>query len=306
MKRVSLGLLLALAACSDSKPSDKGGGAGTIDAAGTADVALPPASRIPAGTREVAFNEFSGDVAVCGAGAAHPNICCQASLTEAPACFVAASPFAPCPASWLTYPDATRCCSLDGDNVCVPATVGDGGVDGGGDAGDDGDIDAAIVDSGTDDAGVDAGPIQACYEPCAPGNWLDTDGNCCWGRGTVVQCSMRDRCSGSADACKKILGAHSTACATCPTGWSPTVGQTALCCRTTPAAQCFSQAKTIAIAHLGSGRFCTEAPGKGTCRCEITGDDWRVSVLACDLTANPPCTLAIDGIAATTSSTWCN
>lgn len=320
MKRVCLVLGLTLAACSDSKPSDKGTARGPIDAAVAADVALPPANRIPAGTREVAFSGFSGEVPICAAGQAHPNICCQASLAEAPACFMTATPFSPCPASWLTYPDATRCCALDADNGCVAAVANDGGVDAGAnaggdaadagddastDAGDDGGQDAAI--NGATDASADAATSQACYESCAPGNWLDGDGNCCWGRGTVVECTLRDRCSGSLDACKKILGAQSTACGACPAGWAaPSAGQTALCCRTTPVAQCFSQAKTISVAHLGTGRVCIEPAGKGTCRCESTGPDWRLTVLACDRSANPPCTLSVDGVPASTASTWCN
>ncbi len=311
MKRVTLVLALAIGGCSESKPSGAGDAGRTTDAPAGPDVALPAASRIPDGARAVGFNEFFGDVPSCGQGWAHPNICCQASPDLAPACFASASPFLPCPASWLTYPDASRCCSLGGDDSCVAGTPHDGGVDGGQDAGQDAGEDAgqdggqdAGLDSGVD-ANGDGGSDEACQEPCSPGSWLDGDGNCCWGRGTVIHCTVRDRCAGSIEACTAILGAKSTRCGACPEGWAvPAAGQAGLCCRSTPVAQCFSQAKSIPVARLGSGLFCVEPPGKGTCRCELTRVDWRLEATVCDKTASPVCTVTLDGVVTGTSDTY--
>jgi hypothetical protein len=56
----------------------------------------------------------------CPAGWAHPNICCTASASAAPACGAwEENPFHACVAGATTYPDPLSCCSLSDPKNCV-------------------------------------------------------------------------------------------------------------------------------------------------------------------------------------------
>lgn len=61
-----------------------------------------------------------GNVPSCGAGDAHPNVCCEAGAGKAGTCGVyLGAPFQPCDSGWTTYPDPRSCCALDDPQNCV-------------------------------------------------------------------------------------------------------------------------------------------------------------------------------------------
>ena len=61
-----------------------------------------------------------GNVPSCGAGDAHPNVCCEAGAGKAGTCGVyLGAPFQPCDTGWTTYPDPRSCCALDDPQNCV-------------------------------------------------------------------------------------------------------------------------------------------------------------------------------------------
>src|SRR5258706_744794 len=60
-------------------------------------------------------NAVTGTVPACGAGMAHPNVCCHAALGSPSTCGVYAdAPFHACDEGWKTYPDPRSCCDLNG------------------------------------------------------------------------------------------------------------------------------------------------------------------------------------------------
>ncbi len=60
-----------------------------------------------------------GNVPSCGAGDAHPNVCCDAGAGKAGTCGVfLGAPFQPCDSGWTTYPDPRSCCALDDPQNC--------------------------------------------------------------------------------------------------------------------------------------------------------------------------------------------
>jgi len=62
----------------------------------------------------------SGAVTACGAGYAHPNVCCTAGPEAAAACGnYPSAPFHQCDTGSTTYPDPRSCCPLDANGNCI-------------------------------------------------------------------------------------------------------------------------------------------------------------------------------------------
>jgi len=192
----------------------------------------------------------------CGAGAAHPNVCCEPAAYESPKCVERpGEPFRPCDPGWLTFPDTRTCCSLDGGTTCTQ-TAGEGGV------------------------ASDGSSTGACFFPCGPGGYLPnfpppgsdagTDSgfsdalvvpqqpNCTDPSADPYDCYAC--CSGvPAEICDAIVGSGGLPpyCSDpCPEGWQvPSGGQIDVCCRASDggAPQCFSRANVIAPAPIVPG-----------------------------------------------------
>jgi hypothetical protein len=221
--------------------------------------------------------DLIGAVGACPSGYAHPNVCCQRGVcTERPA-----TPFAACSLEALTFPDRSRCCSLDRADECVDAPKLDVGVDGG---------------------------VRNCSLPCSPGgkpaggqplgpctNQASQVGcaYCCEGLGctsNICHCPPLPPNGGSC-AC------NTPTCDACPAAWMEAGPQVDLCCRSSSSGspECFSQAVAVNSPAEGGSIF------SGPNGCEIyhsTGG--HTYDVACDVTLTPQCTCSLDG--ATTMS----
>jgi len=173
------------------------------------------------------------------AGFQHPNVCCTGSQYVASACGTyPMDPFAPCPGSFLTFPNPNLCCPLDPTqgpcNEVMASRVA---------------------------------PDETCVFACPPGEFQSDSGACCWSNGSSGVCSAGSAatvalpCNQPAclvgDECP--LTCNPTApCGACPSGFTTPDAAPTLCCRDGGledgglGPQCFSQAVGSA-SSIGSG-----------------------------------------------------
>jgi len=246
---VALAASTAAATCSSVQPSDTGD-------AGTPSVVAPT----------VVVSDLIGPVAPCGAGFAHPNVCCRdgACLTGG------GDPFAACSADALTFPDRHRCCPLDGGS-CVDAPTGAGGGD------------AAVV--------------GGCSLPCGPEGKPSTDsgippcGNGATSNGTCAYCCMGPNCPTNLCTCAQVTPGGSACCRlpqchACPSAWGAAGVQADLCCASP--SRCFSQSTEV-LAPEGGGSL----GGPGGCESVEYGNG-HLHAITCDANT-ASCLCSIDG-----------
>lgn len=176
----------------------------------------------------------SGFVPPCPSGYGHPNVCCLGSPSAATRCTESAGPFISCAADWLTFPNPTQCCPLNGTGSCIAPQ-------------------APTI--------TDAGSSSDCRYLCGPGGFLpsviDASADelvCCEGSGPIFRCASK-ACSHPGNVCIPDGGACADPspgpclpqCGACPPGWEiPANGQYDLCCRQTGGTTaCFSQAQHV-------------------------------------------------------------
>lgn len=235
-------------------------------------------------TQTVEVSTLKGSVSPCGAGFAHPNVCCASGPRQGTLCTEnKAAPFLPCGRTSLTFPDPATCCPLDSDGACVRSAA---------------------------DAGVGSG-LASCYFPCGPGAYsvIEDPGSvgpasactdvgetnlpcdyCCWGAGLNTSCSSNQCFCSPSGPCR--CGPQ---CSACPPGWRAASGVPDLCCRTAAATgtlECFSQADEIQPL-LTSG--CSGGGQTHTCECfEYTGDG-NYYELSCGPADAPGCSCNVNG-----------
>lgn len=257
---------------SDAAAGDGGAGSATEAAAG---ISVPIAA-------------LSGSVPECGAGYAHPNVCCESPAALATQCTESlVTPFTPCdPTVALTFPDPRTCCSLDGKVSCVAADAGGGG-------------------GGTTASGCQlpcsVGLAPPSTEPnCALTHQLAGCTLCC----TLDTCTLYGECSCPAEPadaapcdCPGLAS-----CNPCVAGWQAPGGVPDLCCRTTDAGatECFSQADFIGplVPNPPVGDYTPTG-------CDLfartsAGDSQEAD---CDSTRIPACTCTLDGVVVETLGT---
>jgi hypothetical protein len=174
----------------------------------------------------VPVSEIIGSVSPCGAGFAHPNICCGGGACVAHP----AAPFGPCASDSLIFPDRRQCCPLDGAGTCV--------------------------DTGTDGAAADAGAAGRCSLPCGPeGRPSDDPTFPACGNVLVSGIPCSYCCSGgscTSDVCRGcppimpdggVCDCGFPECGACPSGWGVAAAQVDLCCAS--AIRCFSQSSEV-------------------------------------------------------------
>jgi hypothetical protein len=220
-----------------------------------------------AGALAVPVAEIIGPVSACGAGFAHPNVCCrQGACLEHPR-----APFTRCDVTELVFPDRRQCCPLGGVGACVDASNGDAGVD------------AAV-----------SGP---CSLPCGPEGTPSDDATfpvcenmlaqgfecfyCCSGG----SCSS-NVCRGPMALDGGVVACNTPACDPCPASWAASAPQVDLCCA--DATRCFSQSIEVE-APEGSGM----SAGPGACD-SVAFAGGHLFEAKCDFAAST-CTCTIDG-----------
>jgi hypothetical protein len=168
---------------------------------------------------EVAPDAVSTTAATCAAGAAHPNVCCNAGPTGSTCGVYRDDAFHPCDPGWTTYPDPRSCCDLNQSSSCAPPPP-------------------------------TSSPAQAgqCLYGCPPGFYATapitaSSGSCC----SVPQSGGPSGCFGWGPGGLSDAGSasSSTTCDyVCPAGWQPlTPSSPDVCCRSLDAGvECFSQA----------------------------------------------------------------
>jgi len=184
----------------------------------------------------VSVSDIQGAVVPCGAGYAHPTVCCSAGPGQSVMCVgTPADAFRACDEGAFAYPDNRLCCPLDGRTDCIEgsSSSADGST---------GTCSYPCAPGGyppsklaapggtplcTTDTYSD--PAQDCYYCCLD---LPATGSSC----TSNMCT----CPGSNPGCT-----CGPTCGSCPSGWAaPREGQLDLCCQTTQGGtqqECFSQ-----------------------------------------------------------------
>jgi hypothetical protein len=236
-------------------------GAATVGCGGNA-----PVSVVDAGAITVLASEIIGPVPPCGAGFAHPNVCCRDGACVAHP----GAPFAACPADALILPDRRRCCALGGAGACVDAPI--------------------------DDAGVDVGEVGRCSLPCGPeGRPSDVAPLLvCGNLGPALECTYC--CSGFECALSVchcpllpdggVCECNTPKCGACPSGWGAFAAQVDLCCA--DATRCFSQSTVVRAPEGGGTIF---GPDGGESSWFAGGHLYDAKS---DLTAST-CTCSLDG-----------
>ena len=197
----------------------------------------------------------AGNVTACGAGEAHPNVCCHAGPNTPSQCGTYnGEPFHPCDDGWKTYPDPRSCCDLGDPTKCAapppspPPPPGSCGylcppgwypIGGGGccRTTDDGGGGECYAPANSTDGGTgfaDGGPTSIDGGACAPPD-SGSDAGCSeppmpppgpWDAGPPQPPPPPPPCD-----------------VQCPPGWQQASGSPDVCCRETAPNQfeCFSQ-----------------------------------------------------------------
>lgn len=211
-------------------------------------------------SQPVSLGDISGTATPCGAGSAHPNVCCEAGPNQASACVAYPNaPFTQCADGSTTYPDPRTCCPLDGHGACAappPQTLplGDAGPGSGG---------ACVYPCpvGWYSPDPNAGPGPAGSSGSSGGNGGLVGVTCCEtnpdgsgqcmgggsaGSGCACACPSCDS-DGSCPPCPPCncpaQPPQTPSCDPCPPGWQTPQGDPLLCCSTAAdgTISCFSQ-----------------------------------------------------------------
>jgi hypothetical protein len=243
--------------------------------------------------QSVSESILSRPVFACGAGLAHPNVCCSATPGEASACLAYPdAPFQPCNDGQQTFPDPRSCCPLDGTGACSPPAA----------------------DAGPGSGGGGSGGGYACTYPCPP-NFAPSGGACCpvatqgaTSNGACIAYAVAPACpptpacdcpaesaDGGVATCECDIAAPCTTppapqCEPCPDGWQVPEGEPGLCCQENASGiiACFSQAiPPLPPGEIDAGPIDPGPPDTGVgCACAepacAPGETCPLPVCDCD------------------------
>ncbi|WP_394835941.1 hypothetical protein LVJ94_03420 [Pendulispora rubella] len=166
----------------------------------------------------------------------HANICCTGDNGEhASSCVThKGRPFRPCPPGWLTYGDATLCCTLANPQDCITCSYGV----------------CAMAESEREGDAPGACWLQ---NKCPPGWSLDrsckTFGCFTYALGMNKERMLQTFC---APANEGQPTSHGPACSiACPKGWAPERNEPDVCCQVDEAGtrRCFASTRFIPISE---------------------------------------------------------